>query len=123
MVVTMGMTACGTPENTDNTEMLGEQDPVSDLHIQETGMVHKNQAGLFFEFFQTFYLVFKFGAGHAENGEDSNEDTPKNVGFFGAFVLIAGDGGDLVIVHMLDTCLQCGTSFLFTNCSYYKGNA
>ena len=96
---------------------------MGNLHIQEAGMVHQDQTRLLFQLLKTFGLEAKFGAGHAENGEDSNEDTPKNVGLFGAFVLIAGDGGDLVIVHMLDTCLHRDTSFLFTNCSYYKGNA
>ena len=102
---------------TDDAEMLGEQDAVGDLHIQEAGVVHQDQAGLVFEFIQSLGLVFELGAHHAEHGQQANEAAPEDVGLFGIFVLVPGEGHDLVIVHMLDAGLHRGTSFLFIVCS------
>ena len=103
--------------------MLGEKNAMSDLHIQEAGVVHQDQAGLFFEILQAFNFVFEFSARHTENGKYSNENTPEKIGFFGVFVLRPGEGHDFVVVHAFDADLHRGTSFQFMICSYYKGNA
>ena len=106
-------TVCGA----DNTEMLGEQNPVGDLHIQKAGVVHQDQAGLFFELLQALSFVFEFSAGHAENRQNLDEDTPEKVRLFRIFMLGPGQSHDFVIVHMLDADLHRGTSFQFTICS------
>lgn len=102
--------------------MLGKKDPVDDLHIQEAGVVHQDQAGFVLQALQPLDFIFEFGAGHSENRQDSDEATPKDVDLLGVFVLIPGDGQDFIIIHALDASLHRSTSFLFMNCSYYIGN-
>ena len=83
-------------------ERPGKQDPVGNLHIQETGVVHQDQAGLVLADAVQLRLVFEAGAHHAEDAQQPDQAAPEKIGLPGGLMGRPGQRHNGVIVQFLD---------------------
>ena len=89
-----------------DVEDSGEEHLVDDLHIQETGVVHQDQAGLVLVDALQVHFIFKFRAHEAEEAQHLDQQPPEQIDAAGRFALGLGQSHDLFIVHGLDSCFH-----------------
>ena len=80
---------------------------MDDLHIQKTGVVHQDQAGLVLgQQLHPFRFIGKAGTGHAEPGQALDQVSPEEIAFSRHPVFRAGKSQSFFIRDMLNADFQ-----------------
>ena len=85
-----------------DVEDPGEEHFMGDLHVQEAGVVHQDQAGLVLVDAVELDLIFEAGAHQAEEAQELDQQTPEQIDPAGGLVLRTGQGHDGLIIHIFD---------------------